>query len=733
MVHIRQPLPLNSDGAVNIDQWIAMLHIPNTALSTIKNACDLAKLTGEDQSTRFGSNCFLQGLELAEILSELHMDAESIATAIIYSTAKNTDLSIEDIAKELGRNISTLTAGVLKLSSINLTTLQQEKQSTPQLDNIRKMLLAMVQDVRVVVIKLAEHLSMMREQKKYTQSMREHLAHETMNIFAPLANRLGLHQIKWELEDLAFFALEPDTYKSIAKKLDERRIDREERVQTIIQTLKEALKKAHIQADIHGRAKHIYSIKRKMTRKNLDFSQIYDAIAVRILVPTIEDSYQALSIVHKLWQHVPEEFDDYIATPKPNGYQSIHTALMDENNKHFEIQIRTHEMHETSELGVAAHWVYKEGKQQKSGYEEKITWLRQLLEWQKELSTDQTLPERLEKNIFEDRIYVFTPTNDIIDLPTGATPLDFAYHIHTQVGHRCRGAKVNDKIVPLTYHLNMGDKIEVLTAPQPNPSRDWALPQKGYLKTAGARAKILQWFKRQDYKLHIEKGRHLLDKELQRLHLDNVNIADIAAKADYKAVDLMLAALGNGSLRLARITQVLESFIPTDKIQKERALDSAPSKIPDRSHNFDMQGINNLLSKIAKCCKPIPGDPIIGYITKGQGITIHHAHCKNIEYAKIHSPDRLTEVSWNQNAIQKYPVDIELIAQDTSQLFNTLTTILANEKITLRNLQVKTLKRDKSALVSITIEIIDLEQLDRVLTQLQQIPQVYEVKRIMHT
>ena len=737
MVHIRNPIPQTEEGSVDIDTWIQSQDISKSHTALIKNACQLARLTGEDQPTRFGSNCFLQGLELAEILNELKLDPESIATAIIFSTAKNTDLSIEDVSEQLNDNVAKLLHGVLQLGMINLSHQNIHKQSMQQIDNVRRMILAMVQDVRVVVIKLAERLSMMRTLKNFSEEFRRHIAQETMEIFAPLANRLGLHQIKWELEDLAFFHLEHKTYMEIAKNLDEKRTDRDKRVNKIVATINDSLKQNNINAGVYGRAKHIYSIRRKMLRKNVDFAEIYDSIAVRILVPETQDCYQALSIVHELWQPIAEEFDDYVTQPKANGYQSIHTAVIDDNSKYFEIQIRTHAMHEAAELGVAAHWIYKEGPQRQSSYEKKISWLRELLDWQKELTHNQETPEHLQDTLFEDRVYVFTPTDDVIDLTLGSTPLDFAYHIHTQVGHRCRGAKVNGKIVPLTYQLQTGDKVEILTNNKGEPSRDWMVVQRGYLKTSAARSKVSQFFKRKDFESHVTQGKENIEKEMQRLHLTKeINFAQIAAKLNFKSPDLMFAALTTGNTKLAHILSAIKTAASAVEIKEEEndlAVLAQPSKSTDKQQAVSIHGMDNLLTKIARCCKPIPGDKIIGYITQNQGITIHHLTCNNIKYAKEHQPKRLIEVEWNQMSQKIFPVDIEIIAHERQGLVKDISTTIANEKVRLLSLATSLVPQKQSVKIKLTIEIHDIEDLGQISDRLLQIPNIFTVKRPQKT
>jgi GTP pyrophosphokinase len=469
-----------------------------------------------------------------------------------------------------------------------------------------------------------------------------------------------------------------------------------------------------------------------MQRKNVDLSQIYDAIAVRILVQTVQDCYATLSIVQEYFQSIPEEFDDYIATPKSNGYQSIHLALLNENHKTFEVQIRTHQMHKLSEQGVAAHWMYKEGKQEKSSYEQKIAWLRNLLEWQKELTRDRSLPAQLEKDLFEDRVYVFTPLGDIIDLINGATPLDFAYCIHTDLGHRCHGAKVNRKIVPLTYQLKTGDQVEILTSNRNKPSRDWLLLQRGYLKTSTARVKVLQWFKQQDYSRHITEGKALLERELQRLNIINVNFGDIAIKLQFKSTEMMFAALGRGDLRLSQVLSVIHSkFEPHlfKSREEEIVVKKVLKQLKDKG-NVTIFGVEHLLSHIARCCKPIPGDPIVGYITQTRGVAIHHKDCKNIFHTRSDHKNRLVEVEWQDQSKENYFVDIEVLAYKRHGLIRDINMVLSNNKIDITNFNTFFNKSRNESKIVLTVVLSDIELLSKILDHISQIPNVSEVKRI---
>src|SRR3990167_1701033 len=725
MVKTHKTTPLNQDGSVNIENWLQQIH--NTS-PLVKSACSLSQVAGEDRANHYARSCFLQSLEIAEHIARLKLGDEAIAEALVYPAYEYAGLSLEDIEEQLGSRVTKLVHSTHKLHDIS-SIQSLSSTSLKQIDNIRKMLLSMVQDVSVVIIKLAERLSIMRTCNHLSDIEKKRLANETMEVYAPLASRLGTNIIKWQLEDLSFAILDPDNYFTIAKNLRERRIDREERVQSLINHLNKFLEKTGIAGEIQGRAKHIYSIYRKMQRKKVGLEQIYDAIALRILVPTIEDCYTLLSYVHDTWKPIKEEFDDYIAKPKLNGYRSIHTAALDTDGKPFEIQIRTFNMHEESEMGVAAHWMYKEGSAA-TGYEEKIKWLRQLLEWQKEVSDNKELPIELEKNVFEERIYVFTPNGEIIDMQPGSTPLDFAYHIHTDLGHRCRGAKIKGKLVPLTTALQLGDVVEILTAKTGAPSRDWLISQRGYLKTARARAKVHHWFKKQDLERHIEEGRNLLEKEIKRLNLEDPNLEKLALQLNYKDQDNMFAALGNGDLRFAQVIGALQKNLEI-KSTSTQIFHATSKKPPSKKYHGDIAiyGVGDLLTHIANCCKPIPGDPIVGYITQGHGVSIHHRDCKNIINLDDHYNNKLIEVEWIETTQASYPVDIEIQAFDRAGLISDIAQILANDKINILNLNTVTNKKQHTAYITVTIEINDLADLSHILDKINQIPNINSVIR----
>lgn len=735
MVKIKDSPHIASDGSINLEAWLQHITTKRSTndLATIRHACILGQLAGEDKPTLTGLSCLQQGLSMAEILLDLHLDNDTIAAAIVYSSVRYADLSLDDVREHLGTHIAKLVQGTIQMDAIrSLPGITNDSHT--QLENVRKMLLAMVQDMRVVVIKLAERTVTMRTLDVFDEKKRRQFAKETMEIYAPLANRLGIGQIKWELEDLSFRYTESTAYKEIASLLNERRIEREHYVQNVVQQLKETLNHTGMQQfHIHGRAKHIYSIHRKMMKKKLAYDQLFDLNAVRILVNTVEDCYSALSVVHGLWKPIAAEFDDYIATPKPNGYRSIHTAIIGPDNKTVEVQIRTEKMHQESEHGVAAHWRYKEGGAQKAAYEAKIAWLRQVLDWQKELVKTGEKIEHAHTATLEDRVYVFTPTGEIVDLPQGSTPLDFAYQIHSEIGHRCRGAKVNGSMVPLTYTLNTGERVEVLTAKHPNPSRDWLNSNLGYLKSSRAKAKVHHWFKLQDYDQNVIDGQTMLDREIQRLALGDIEQEKIAHKLHFKNKKDMLAALGCGDLRIAQVLGAIHAHMEVGKkLQAEEAAPVIPLRAPRKTlpSGINIAGIGNLLTHTARCCKPVPGDTVVGYITQGRGIAVHRQDCQNMLNMTAEHQARLVEVDWGAGtAAEHYPVDVYVEAYDRAGLVRDVSTLLANEKLNLLALTVAIDKSTNVARIALTVEIHDLSSLSKVFDRIRHIPNVIDVRR----
>jgi GTP pyrophosphokinase len=724
---------LDSKEAVQLDRWLEALaaNRPPAERDVIRRACLLAERAHAGQTRVSGEPYVQHVLSVAQILAELKLDHEAIAAAILHDVAEDTAITLEDIAAEFGPRIAALVDGVTKMKVI------QEfqpggggtRKEHAQAESLRKMLLAMAEDVRVVLIKLADRLHNMRTLAALPEDKQQRIARETMDVFAPLANRLGIWQVKWELEDLAFRYLEPAAYKRIAGWLAERRVDREGYIAGFVARLEAALKEARIDAEVTGRVKHLFSIWRKMQRKGKDFEQIFDVRAVRVLTHTVRDCYAALGIVHSLWSHVPGEFDDYIATPKENSYRSIHTAVIGPEGKTVEVQIRTFDMHKESELGVAAHWRYKEGARGDKSFDEKIAWLRTLLEWKDEVAEASDFVDQFKSEVFGERVYVFTPKGNIVDLQAGATPLDFAYHIHTNVGHRCRGAKVNGHMVPLTYVLNTGDRVEVLTVKEGGPSRDWLSPHLGYLATSKARQKVQAWFKLQNFDASVAVGRQTLEREFQRLGLADVNFEKLTSRFGYPKVDDFLAALGRGEVKPTQImTAVQELVEPAARAERPVIPARAPA-VSKRPTGVSIQGVGNLLARMAKCCNPLPGEAIVGFITRGQGITVHRRDCPNALRHQGEHGERLIEVSWGEQPSQTYPVEVEILAHDRAGLLRDITGLLANEKVNVISLNTLTDRHEHVARMTFTLEIPNLETLSRLLALIDRVPNVLSVRR----
>jgi GTP pyrophosphokinase len=700
---------------------------PEAERDVLRRAFGLASRAHAGQKRASGEPYIQHCLAVAQMLAELRLDTDTLAAALLHDTLEDTPVTYEQLVAEFGTVIAKLVDGVTKLGQIDQLSGMSERniQEDAKAESLRKMFLAMVDDVRVVLIKLADRLHNMRTLSSLAEDKRARIARETLEIFAPLANRLGIWQIKWELEDLALRHLEPDTYKEIATLIDERRPDRERYITKVVSRVQEELNKVGIRADVMGRPKHIYSIYRKIKRKGVDFDQIYDVRGVRVLVETVRDCYAALGVIHSLWRPIPGEFDDYIATPKDNMYRSLHTAVVGPDGKPLEVQIRTDEMDYTAELGIAAHWRYKEGQRQDPVFDNKIAWLRQLMEWRQEVTDVHEFIDSLKTDVFQDRVYTFTPRGDIIDLPTGSTPIDFAYHIHTEVGNRCRGARANGRLVGLDYQLRNGDQVEILTAKRGGPSRDWLNSHLGYAKTSRARSKIRQWFKRQNRDENIVQGRETLERELKRLGVDDTSFEQIAKKFNYDKVDDLLAAIGSGDINVNQIAgRVLELAQPEEKPLELPTGRVAP---PAPATGVRVRGVGELLTNLARCCNPLPGDDIVGYITRGRGVTIHRRDCPNVLLSN--DQERLIEVDWGTNVPETHPVNVRVEAYDRQGLLRDIASVVADESINLSAANVVTRKKDNMATMMVTLEIADIDQLSRVLARLERLPNVVEARR----
>ncbi len=734
---------LNTAGEFAIDQWIASLGITNQQscerLAEIWRYCHAATENHPDQAL-----LLWRGIEMVEILSMLSMDIDSLRAALIFPLANADVVSEETLEEQFGKGIVSLVHGVRDMDAIRqLKAIHNDSMASEQVDNVRRMLLAMVEDFRCVVLKLAERIAHLREVKDGTEDERVLAAKECSNIYAPLANRLGIGQLKWELEDFCFRYLHPDEYKRIAKLLHERRIDREQYIDTFVNSLRTEMVKEGVKAEVYGRPKHIYSIWRKMQKKALAFDELFDVRAVRIVAERLQDCYGALGIVHTLYRHLPSEFDDYVANPKPNGYQSIHTVVLGPRGKTVEIQIRTRQMHEDAELGVAAHWKYKEGSTSSShargaaGHEERIAWLRKLIAWQEEMADSGEMLEEVRSQVFDDRVYVFTPKGDVIDLPAGSTPLDFAYHIHSDIGHRCIGAKIGGRIVPFTYQLQMGDQIEVITQKQPNPSRDWLNPNLGYITTSRGRSKIHAWFRKQDRDKNIVAGRQILDNELSQLDISLKEAEKLLLpRYNVTSLDELLAAIGGGDIRLNQMVNFLQSKLnkPSAEEEDREALrqltqkSHAPSS--KQSGRVVVEGVGNLMHHIARCCQPIPGDDIVGFITQGRGISIHRADCDQLADLISHAPERIVDAVWGESYSSGYSLVVRVTANDRSGLLRDITTILANEKVNVLGVASRSDTRKQLATIDMDIEIYNQQVLGRVLARLNQVPDIIDARRL---
>ncbi|QRN05119.1 GTP diphosphokinase [Legionella sp. MW5194] len=731
MVKVKESTPWLSDGSIDVEQWLHQLGSKGyfQDLAMIRNACTLSQLSGFEHATETGVSCLQQGLTMADILADLEVDQETLTAAIIFVSVHYAELSLDDLEEQLNPAIAKLVRGVERMSAMHNLQALNNPQNKHQIDNIRKMLLAMVDDVRVVLIKLAERLSVLRASSQLPEALRTQIATEAMEIYAPLANRLGIGAIKWEMEDLAFRLLHPDDYKAIAKGLKAKRLERDHYVNLIVDELNKYIQALGVHHfAVYGRSKHIHSIYKKMTRKNVSLDEIYDATAVRVLLETKEQCYEVLSMVHDLWKQVPAEFDDYIANPKANGYQSLHTAVVGPEDRVFEVQIRTFQMHDLAEMGVAAHWKYKEsGIHHKQSHERKIEWLRDVLAWHREMATSSGVSEAIETEFLEDRVYVFTPDGDVLDLPAGVTPLDFAYHVHSKVGHRCRGAKVNGSIVPLTYALKTGDRVEILTGKDERPSRDWINPHLNYLKTSRAKAKVLHWFKMQDYDKNRAEGHDILDKELKTLGIKAEKLQEVVKTFNYKRLDDLLAALGRGDIKLS---QILNRLSPAEVVEPSIQNIVKPQSVPEvTGSDLRIEGVGNLMTHMARCCQPVPGDTVVGYITIGRGVSVHRQDCPNILHATEKQKQRFLQVSWGSATRDHYVVDVLIKAFDRPGLLRDVTSLLSNEKAHVYALQTNTNKQDNSAYITLTVEIDGLNSLSRLLTRLEQIPNVLEARR----
>ena len=695
-------------------------HYPQADLAVLRRAFDFAAQAHHDQTRFTGEPYITHPLASAQILADIGIDPVAVTAAILHDVPEDTDFTLGEVEERFGTEVAQLVDGVTKLSKFS--THSHEEQ---QAENIRKMFLAMADDIRVVLIKLADRLHNMRTLYALPPDKQQRIARQTLEIYAPLAERLGIWSVKWELEDLAFKTLEPEAYRELARMLDTRRKGREAFIQRAMATLRPELALAGIRAELSGRPKHLYSIWKKMQRKSADIGEIYDVYAIRILVEEVKDCYAALGVVHSLWRPIPGQFDDYIAVPKPNLYQSLHTAVIALDGQPLEIQIRTQTMHQVSEVGIAAHWRYKEGSRADREYDAKLAWLRQVMDWQRDVSDATEFVEGVKLDVFQDQVFVFTPKGEVKDLPAGATPLDFAYRIHTDVGHRCIGAKINNRLVPLDYRLKNGDIVEIVTTKgEHGPSRDWL----NLVRTSHAREKIRQWFKRQQRDENIAHGRESLDRELRRLARTSLGavgadrILELAKVYKHDNLDDFYAAVGYGAIGAQ---QVVTRLGVVDDAQLALPPTAAPPS-PSRQGGVRVKDVGDLLVRFGKCCHPIPGDPIIGFITRGKGVTVHLQNCQTVLGER--ETARIIEVEWESQVQQTYPIAIWLEAYDRTGLLSDVSQVVAEAKVNIlaANLAVTP---DRTATVRATLEVASVAQLARVLSRLERLKDVISVQR----
>ena len=667
------------------------------------------------------------GQAIAAIVASLGLQQDVVAAVHLYPLVRDGFIDIDSLNNNSLSSLSPVVRGLVRLGRFSLPSDWQpgEALAVQQSEALRKMLLAVVSDVRLVLVRIAEQLHRMREARGVSAAEKQALSTETREIYAALANRLGVWQLKWELEDLAFRYMEPDTYADIARALKEKREEREAFIEKVKRKLHRELAEAGIDAQVAGRPKHIYSIWRKMQRKDRGLESLFDIRAVRILVNDVKDCYAALGVVHNLWSYLPGEFDDYIANPKENDYRSLHTAVIGPQGKTVEVQIRSFDMHRQAELGVAAHWRYKEGGGTPAAFDQKIRFLRQLLDPNND-SGD--LLDQIRDDLFEDRVYAVSPKGDVVELPAGATPLDFAYYVHTQVGHRCRGAKVNGRIVPLTYKVQNGDKIEIITGSQAQPSRDWLSPRLGYLAGSRSRAKVRSWFRQQDRDQHLRQGREILERELARLNVRDVATDTIAAQLKFNNTDTLCVALGAGDVTPAAVATALQQMRGVDDGKPLKRRRPASRKTGE-ADGVAVSGVGDLMCNFARCCRPVPPEPIAGYITQGRGVSIHRQDCGNFLGLSRRHRERIIEVNWGRSDSATYPVDLTLRAYDRSGLIRDISTILADEAANVTDLKSKTDKKTLETVMEISVEIRDLPTLSTTIARLKQLPNVISVQR----
>lgn len=721
MVKIRETLPEDNSGNIDAQNFLKRIEFSKNELinnNSLPQIIEKLSCYSDVSPENLRS-----GLMIVEILNDMGLGIDTLTAGMLWGSIGERAYGF---AHEFGlENVYKLLEELKKFDDLSTYNIIKDPDN---IDKIKKMLLAVVGDIRVVMIKLAHHTCEMHQSTKASDERKMLLADLSDNIYAPLANRLGIGQLKWELEDFSFRFKQPDAYKNIAKLLDEKRLDRQEYIAKVVSSLHSALKKQNVSGEISGRAKHIYSIWKKMKRKMVPYNEIYDVRAIRVITDTIADCYSALGIVHSIWQHVPKEFDDYIANPKANGYQSLHTAVVGPEGRVLEVQIRTREMHDLAELGIASHWRYKEGGKYDELYQQKIAEIRSLLDWQSEFTQQDSSPE-VTSELFEDRVYVLTPKGDIVDLPHGSTPLDFAYAIHTEVGHKCRGAKVNGKMCTLTTKLQTGAIIEVITAKQGRPSRDWLNSSLGFVKTARARAKIQSWLKKQNRAENISDGKEMLTKELKRLGIYTYNISELVSfSPNCNTEEDLYLAIAVGDIKIGTIINAIHR--QEQYKREEEPLIKKPNTVRKPSTNeIYIDGVQDMMYRTAKCCNPLPGEEILGYVTVGHGVSVHNQDCPNIINAKHRQSDRMIEVQWGNKVSNSYGADIMVVAYQRGSLLKDITSLLAKENVDVLSIDTETSKKHLQSMFRLKVQVNSIELLSSVMSKINQLPNVTDVYR----
>ena len=726
-----------TSGALNLEEWLTAFSSMRAGidLERIKKACELSRQAEQKALATVGPwaegrSSYLTGLEMADILLPMNVDEPSLVAAVIYRAVRENQITLNHVRNQFGAEVASLVEGVLKMAAISNIHIRHDEvvlgQTSDQIDQAKKMLIALVDDVRVALIKLAERTCAIRAASKTDREKQLRLAHEMSEIYAPLAHRLGIGHLRWELEDLSFRYVDPDAYKRIAVLLDEKRTARQAYIEEVLSLLKDKLHLVGVEAELQGRAKHISSIWKKMMRKGIKFSEVYDVRAIRILVPTSDDCYRALGVVHNLWRNIPNEFDDYIANPKGNGYKSLHTAVIGPEGKVLEVQIRTEEMHIEAEYGVCSHWQYKTNADvdKSARYERRLELLRQVIEWQSEVKQLPASSKEVLANVSLDRVYLFTPDGHVIDMPPESTPVDFAYRVHTEIGHRCRGAKINGRIVPLNHRLQSGDRVEIVTGDDSAPRREWLHSHLGYVTTSRAKSKIQGWFHRQARQKNIEEGHRVLEAELKHLGLDQYAHQDLNSALGYTSDDDLLFALGSGDLELSDVVEEIARAASILKLDSQMNLGfEAEGKVPSL-----ISGIGDRAHSVAQCCQPIPGDAIAGILEDDGVVTVHMQDCVQVLNADVYG--RLMRLSWQDDIQESFNVNLEVLGYDRPGILFEIAGLFVTEQINISMLHSESSKETGRVEIQMSIEVGSIKPLIRVLELIQQIPNVASVRRL---